>query len=151
VANQKPSEEVRTPDPTERAPTILVVDDEAFVRLSLSDFLQQCGFGVIEAGTADEALGVIASQADEIDLVITDVRMPGQLDGLGLAQWARANKPELPVIICSGETKKTEITQTLRVDVPFFKKPYDLRQVVAEIWQTLSAKRPLSSSAAGAT
>ena len=54
-------EKVTFPDPEERMPTILVVDDEALIRMSISDFLQECGFKVLEASNAAEALEMIQS------------------------------------------------------------------------------------------
>ena len=94
-------EKVAFPDPEERMPTILVVDDEALIRMSISDFLQECGFNVLEASNAAEALEMIQSDQSVLDLVFSDVRMPGELDGFGLSKWIRENRPDLPVILLS--------------------------------------------------
>ena len=58
----------------------------------LSDHLQECGFMVFEAANADEAITTIQTGIP-IDLVLTDVRMPGSMNGFGLAKWIRANTP----------------------------------------------------------
>ena len=127
------------PDPAERTPTILIVDDEPLIRMGLSDFLQDCGFKVLEASNAGEAVEMIKSSTVSIDLVITDVRMPGDMDGFGLAQWVRANRPGLAVILCSGDAKKAEVARDFCADEPFFRKPYDLQMLVAKIRQTLGS------------
>ena len=72
-------------------PTILIVEDEFLARAMLSDHLQDCGFMVFEAGSADEAITTIETGIP-IDLVLTDIRMPGSMNGFGLAKWISANK-----------------------------------------------------------
>ena len=64
--------------------TVLVVEDEVLIRLYLSEEIRAAGFTVIEAASADEAFEVLKSRND-IDLVLTDIRMPGTMDGLQLA------------------------------------------------------------------
>jgi CheY-like chemotaxis protein len=81
------------PDQKERTPAILVVEDEILLRMAVSDYLQECGFKIYEAGTASEAIEMIESGRFVIDLVFSDVRMPGAVDGFGLAQWVRKNRP----------------------------------------------------------
>ena len=83
------------------AACILVVEDEFLVRMMVSDFLRDAGFTVIEAFNADEAISILHSGAT-IDLMLSDVRMPGSMDGLGLLDYSRDMFPGLPVIITSG-------------------------------------------------
>ena len=78
---------------------ILVVEDELLIRLMLSDGLRDKGYHVIEACNADEALIVLATAVP--DLIISDVRMPGSMDGMGLLAVVRETLPHLPVIITS--------------------------------------------------
>lgn len=129
------------PDSSERTPTILVVDDEYLLRAMLSDYLQECGFKVLEASSADEAVSIIEMVEVTIDLVFTDVSMPGSMDGFGLAKWVRANRPGLHVILTSGDAKKTEAAKQLCEKEPFFNKPYDLKAIVAKIRATLDLSR----------
>lgn len=120
------------PDPDERRPTILVVEDEFLIRLVLIDYLQDCGFKVLGVGDAEEAIQAL--QADmQVDLVFSDVRMPGAMDGFGLARWIRANRPGLPVILASGDARKSDTARELCESEPFLAKPYDLQVVVAQI------------------
>ena len=72
--------------------SILVVEDELLLRLDLSSQLRMAGFDVIEADTGDEALRVLANEID-VELVLTDIRMPGSTDGMGLAKMDQATSP----------------------------------------------------------
>jgi CheY-like chemotaxis protein len=132
--------EVSLPDSKERLPTVLVVDDEVLIRMALSDFLQECGFKVLEAGTAAEAIEMIQSHQNVIDLVFSDVRMPGDMDGFGLSKWIRTNTG-LPVILASGNAKKSDVAHELCTEEPFLTKPYDLEYVVAQIRQTIASRK----------
>ena len=80
---------------------ILVVEDEMLIRIVASDDLRECGHDVIEACNADEALAILHTAA-QIDLIVSDVRMPGSIDGMGLLAVVREMRPDLPVIITSG-------------------------------------------------
>jgi CheY-like chemotaxis protein len=110
-----------------RVYTILVVEDEVMLRFVTSEFLREAGFVVVEAANADEALPYIRAHP-EIDLVFSDVRMPGQLDGLKLVQQLSREYPQLPCMLASGHFLPEPDLQ-----VPFFRKPYDLGKVVTEI------------------
>src|SRR5215510_7394719 len=129
----------RFPNPKDRTPAILVVEDEVLIRFVISDYLQHCGFRVHVAGSAAEAIEILETD-DPIDLVFSDVVMPGEIDGFGLAQWVRENRPGLPVIITSGDAKKSAAAKELCENEPFFAKPYDAAQVVSKIRAVIDAK-----------
>jgi len=80
---------------------ILCVDDDGLVRAVTADLLRELGHDVIEASGGNAAAGIIAA-ATPIDMLVTDIHMPGGPDGLELAQYARAQLPGLPVIYFSG-------------------------------------------------
>lgn len=80
---------------------ILVVEDELLIRLVVSDYLRDAGYDVVEAFNGDEALALLQLRL-RFDLVITDVRMPGTLDGMALLGVIRETRPTLPVIVTSG-------------------------------------------------
>jgi DNA-binding NtrC family response regulator len=124
---------------TDWTPTILVVEDEFLIRAMLSDYLQEFGFKILEGSTADEAIAIIENIDVQIDLVLTDVRMPGSMDGFGLAQWVRANRPNMHVILTSGDAKKADAAKKLCENAFLFEKPYDLEAVVSHIHKTLGA------------
>lgn len=79
---------------------ILVVEDEEMVREIVVWTLEDMGFDVLGASSGDQAVDVLGSS--EIDLLLTDIRMPGGIDGWTLAEKARAAMPDLPVIYVSG-------------------------------------------------
>ena len=91
------------PEPTpNQRPLILVVEDEALVRMTLVDVLEDAGFRVIEAVNADEALQVLKAVSG-IDAVVTDVEMPrGSINGFDLARRVRTDRQEIGVLIASG-------------------------------------------------
>lgn len=104
------------------APTILVVEDEVLIRLSIAEHLRGHGFTVIEASTAEEARSVMMADI-QIDAVFTDVETP-KGDGIGLAEWIVANDPALPVVITSGVAGARDEAQLRLPAVPFVNKPY---------------------------
>ena len=110
-------------------PTVLVVEDEALVRMPIAEYLRDCGFHVLEAANANEAIGLVGS-GDRVDVVFSDVRMPGGMDGFGLARWVRAHHPKLPVLLTSGYT--TSLSGEL-TGVKLIEKPYSQSQVLNRI------------------
>ncbi len=80
---------------------VLMVEDELLIRFSLSEELRDAGLEVIEAINADEAVTILDSSV-RIDLMISDVRMPGPMDGIELLCLVKARYPAMPVIIFSG-------------------------------------------------
>jgi CheY-like chemotaxis protein len=132
---------VKFPDTQERVPTILIVDDEPLIRVALSDFLQECGFKVLEAANAAEAVAIIERDPAKIDLVFSDVSMPGEFDGLGLAKWVRENHRGTPLFLATGDFGKVNVARTLWAGEPFFAKPYNLDFVAAKIRETIAARK----------
>ncbi len=89
-------------NPETAAERILLVEDDVLIRLSLAEDLRAARYLVIEAGNADEALRIIGSGA-EVDVLITDVRMPGTIDGLALARSIRNEHPGIRIILVTGQ------------------------------------------------
>jgi CheY-like chemotaxis protein len=87
------------------APVILVVEDEALMRAAAADHLRQAGYDVVEASNADEALRLL--QKVKIDVVLSDIAMPGSMDGLGLIRWLRSHKPQVKTIVTSDSEQPT--------------------------------------------
>ena len=80
--------------------TIMVVEDELLLRLDLANQLHSAGFEVIEAQSADEALKILATNIN-VDLILTDIRMPGQIDGLGLVSFAQRQDRRIKLVLLS--------------------------------------------------
>lgn len=103
-------------------PSILVVEDEVRIRLTVADHLRDCGFRVLQAANGDEARRIIEG-GETIDLIFSDVQMPGTLDGFSLARWIRAHKPGVPVLLTSGYVKSAELAHDLCTGI--VRKPYE--------------------------
>lgn len=110
--------------------SILVVDDEALIRINLAVFFEDEGFQVFEAGNADEAIGILAANPS-IQVVLTDVQMPGSMDGVKLAHHVRDRFPPTLLVVASGEVKVT--ADQLPAHTMFVAKPFDPRFVLDEI------------------
>jgi CheY-like chemotaxis protein len=122
--------------------TVLVVEDEILIRLVIADYLRECGYRVHEAASAEEAVVILQSPEVSVDVVFSDVEMPGSMDGFGLARWVRANKPGMQVILTSGAERSADIAATLCEAGPLLKKPYPSQDVVDRIRQLMAkAKR----------
>jgi DNA-binding response OmpR family regulator len=126
-------EEVALPDPKERRPAVLLVEDEVLIRMAISDYLQECGFKVLEASNGAEAIAVLEAAENPIDVVFSDVRMPGAMDGFALAQWIHTHRPGLPVLLTSGDKRMAETAEGLCEKRALLPKPYDFHIAVARI------------------
>ena len=103
---------------------VLVVEDEILIRVLTADELRAEGFSVIEAATADEAMSYFQAGV-QVDLVISDIQLPGALSGVDLIRRLRAQVPSLPTVLTSGHSPGAHEADA------FLPKPYDVRQAVA--------------------
>jgi CheY-like chemotaxis protein len=106
---------------------VLVVEDEFLVRMNAVALLEEAGFGVLEAASADDAIELLESRKD-IRIVFTDINMPGSMDGLRLAHAIRNRWPPIELLLTSGQMRvRTE-------DMPergrYLSKPYDPSELV---------------------
>ena len=106
---------------------ILVVEDEFLIRLTLSEALGDEGFEVLEAETGDDALPLLQAGSD-IRLLLTDIQLPGTLNGHALVQQVRQTLPNLPVIFMTGRLEQDMGTSASPLDV-FISKPYTLTAI----------------------
>jgi DNA-binding NtrC family response regulator len=127
-----------------RPGTILVIEDEAILRMLAADHLRTLGYRVIEAATADEATTIIQS-GEHVDLAFCDVQLPGSMGGLTFAVWVRANYPGTQVILTSGNGS---VLGNFRSGgaFPFISKPYDLATVADWISSLLSNRARAESA-----
>jgi two-component system, response regulator PdtaR len=126
---------------------ILVVEDEAIIRMGAVQMLQDAGFAVLEASNADDAMGILEVRND-IRAVFTDINMPGTLDGLRLARAVRGRWPPIHLILTSGliSPKEDEFPANGR----FIRKPYRAEHVIATLRELLGldpSSDPLSEAA----
>jgi len=115
---------------TENAITILIVDDEASVRMALRGELEDAAMTVIEARNATEALHALEANI-QIEAVLSDIRMPGGFDGVALARLVERRWPSVRILLTSGERAITD--RDLPSGTRYVAKPYESRQVVATI------------------
>ncbi len=114
------------------AATVLVVEDELFVREPIAEYLRDCGYHVLEAADAREAISLVDASAG-VDVVFSDVRMPGDMDGFALAHWLRTHHPEVSVLLTSGYYAVRNRGGAAIEDVKLIEKPYSQAQVLRRI------------------
>jgi CheY-like chemotaxis protein len=136
--------------PPKSVQTILVVEDEILIRLDVADYLRQCGYRVLEASSAADAVTVLQTDHD-VDVVFSDAQMPGAMDGFGLARWIRANRPDLKVILTSGVVRSAELAGDLCEDGPIEEKPYHPQRLLERIRSTLAQARRAAGGAVDST
>ena len=116
---------------------VLVVEDEAFVRMAAVSFLEGAGLEVLEAADADEAIQLLESR-DDISLLFTDIDMPyGSMNGLRLARAVSDRWPPIAIIIVSGH--RAPAAHDLPSGSKFFAKPYDEARVLSTMREMLQA------------
>jgi two-component system cell cycle sensor histidine kinase/response regulator CckA len=120
--------------------TVMLVEDEDPVRIFGARALRNKGYTVIEAKSGEEALEMIRSAADVIDLLITDVVMP-RMDGPGLVREVRETHPGMKVIFISGYTEDS-FRQRLDTDseIHFLPKPFSLKQLAGKVKDVMSGE-----------
>jgi two-component system, response regulator PdtaR len=119
-----------TQEPPAATATVLVVEDDFLVRLCAADALSEAGFTVLQAGSAPDAMRVL--EDGPVDVVFTDINMPGAFDGAGLARRVRRRWPATAVVVTSGRGRPEEGLGEAR----FLPKPYmpdSLARVIDEV------------------
>jgi len=122
--------------------SVLVVEDDFLVRHCAVESLRECGFTVLQAGNAPDAMGIL--EATHVDVVFTDVNMPGAFDGLGLARRIRHCWPHIAVVMTSGRGCPDRDAPCAR----FLPKPYMLDRL-AELIKEVASRHRRSSAASG--
>jgi two-component system, response regulator PdtaR len=116
-------------EPSRPAETVLLVEDDGLVRMFGVEILEEAGFRVIEAESADTALRTLKSQAETVSVLLTDVHMPGSMDGHEFARVVHERWPRIKIVITSGRA------QIPRRDIPdhgrFVPKPWKLEAMVS--------------------
>ena len=117
--------------------TILVVEDEVLIRLHLAEELRRSGYHVHEASSADEAMRLLRTVAD-IDLLITDIQMPGSMDGLALADWTSQMRPAMKIMIASANRVSGNRTYFHAVVT----KPFEMSLLLQTVRELLASAEP---------
>lgn len=120
-------------------PVILVVEDQTLIRMGAIDLVVFLGYEALAAKDADEAVRLLESRAD-VDLVFTDVEMPGTMDGIVLSHHIRARWPRIGLIVVSGRTVVD--VDSLPRGSRFFAKPYSVDEIAAAFALMLAGSGP---------
>ena len=118
---------------------VLLAEDEAFIRFGFAMFLEDMEFEVLQAASAVEAMEMIETNP-QIELLFTDIRMPGTMDGLDLARWVGERYPKILVMIASGDFGRAVTMEQLR-GTQIFHKPYDYQQVADSMMAAIDVRR----------
>ena len=117
--------------------SLLCVEDNPAVAETTVELLRSLGADVTLAGSADAAIKL---ELSHFDLVLSDVMMPGSMDGIGLARWLSAHHPTLPVVLCSGYMIDPHRLQSLNVE--FVRKPYRISELIHTLRRAASTDKP---------
>ena len=116
---------------------ILLVEDEWLIRITVAEELIEVGFVVCEAEDGDQASVLIARDPTVCTLLVTDIHMPGSLDGLGVARLMHAQRPDVPVIYTTGRPDVLNHLQPLGPMEVLLQKPFALSDLLAAARQLL--------------
>lgn len=130
-----PAAPVEDVKPSPGSATVLVVEDEVLIRLMIAQELRAAGFTVIEAANANEALAVLQTPT-RVDVLMTDIRIPGSTDGVKLATLVRSTWPQTKIIIASAYAPDS---LTPGIKDTFIGKPYHPDRVIERLRKLLKA------------
>jgi CheY-like chemotaxis protein len=128
----------------------LVVDDDPIIRMDAGDILTDAGFQTQEASNVSEALGMLETMGDDIQLLFTDVQMPGDQNGFDLARKCATRWPHISIVVASGQLSPK--ADELPKQAAFISKPFSaqvvydrLQQILPEQQQTEPLKQATST------
>jgi response regulator RpfG family c-di-GMP phosphodiesterase len=120
--------------------TVLVLDGDVLVRMPVVQFLRDCGYRVVEAANTDEAMVILQKTNVPVDVVLSEIDIPGSMNGFGFAQWARSVRPELKILLAGTPERTVRNAAELCEVGPTLKKPYDHKHVLNRIKHLLAAR-----------
>ena len=118
-----------------QSPVVLVVEDEFFLRYVAAEYLEDCGFSVLQAANADEAVGLLRSNRD-VGAVFSDIQMPGSMNGLALAHWITETLPDVKVLLTSGQ-----VLPAAAREWTLLAKPYNMAEVERRLREMTAEER----------
>lgn len=133
---------------SDKAPeSVLVVAGNILVRVMVCAYLRDCGFRVIEAANTDDATRVITELEPPVDVVLSEIEIPGTMDGFELARWVRDHRPSLPVMLVGSPAGAARAAGELCSSGPDAAQPYSSELLLQQIRRLLAEpKRPSDSS-----
>lgn len=128
---------------------VLLIDDEPAIRMVLTEVLTDAGYNVIEAADGPTGLRLLES-AEAVDLLITDVGLPGGIDGLQVAQLGRKQRPGLKVLLITGYAERAALSNTpLSTGMSILTKPFEMMMLTAKIRALLDAEQQQEAALPG--
>jgi DNA-binding NtrC family response regulator len=124
---------------TSRAAVVLVADDDRSLRSLISAALQRQGHSVLLAASADEAIGISTSPETSIDVLLTDLSMPGG-SGISLATEIRAQRPDIAVVLMSGWQVEEPVAGIPGGEVEVLQKPFELSVLAAAVERAVARR-----------
>jgi len=109
---------------------VLVVEDEMLLRMRAVDMVEDAGYTSVEAVDADKAVAILEARSD-VALMLTDIQMPGSMDGLKLAHTVHRRWPPIKIILVSGQLQLANIE--IPLDSRFFGKPLEAAEMIAQM------------------
>lgn len=123
-----------------RSSTILLVEPDLLVCQPLAEYLRECGYKVLEAMNRDEAIRIVKESDRHINILLSDVHTPGTLDGFGLANWIKATRPDLDIILAGTALEAAEEAHTLCEEGPKRSRPANHAILLDKIKQRIAAR-----------
>jgi DNA-binding NtrC family response regulator len=127
--------------------SVLVVEDEFLIRAAVVDCLSEAGHAVIEAANASSALDAL--NASDVDVAVVDIRLPGHMDGLALAEWIGAHRPRVQIILASGDLNAAVRRAGAKAALWFLEKPFAAAALQAMIEAALTDRSAFAPSQQG--
>ena len=119
-------------------PAVLIVEDDQLLMALTAGIVEDAGFEAIQAGNADQAVAILEARSD-IALLLTDIDMPGSMDGVKLAHAVRDRWPPIKIIVVSSRVTERHLPTGSR----FFRKPYHVAAMISEMRSLLGRELEL--------
>jgi Response regulator containing CheY-like receiver, AAA-type ATPase, and DNA-binding domains len=120
--------------------TVLVLDNDVLVRMPICEYLRDCGYRVLEAANADEAKAILEKRDIKIDVLLSDIQMPGHMNGFAFVAWARSMRPGLVIVIAGTPERAANAAGELCEHGPILGRPYEPQTVLQRIKRLLAAR-----------
>jgi DNA-binding response OmpR family regulator len=134
-----PSQEEFSDDPLLEKPSVLVVEDEPLIRMGIADYLQDRGFRVFEAASADEAMRLLDYGDTRISLIFSDIQLGPGSNGIDLAAWTKVHYPDVRIALTSGNSRLVEDARMHEEAAAIFAKPYDFMKLTHALRALIAA------------
>jgi DNA-binding NtrC family response regulator len=138
--------------PAARAPdfgTLLVAEGDVLVRLAIAEYLRDCGYRVIEAGSSHEVVLVLDRSDVPVDLVMCDIGIPGERNGFALSHWMQERHPEIDLVLVGSDAGAASAAADLCDRGPFLARPYEPKDVLIRIQKMFEERKRRQKRPAG--